>query len=105
MLGYTILLHRPGCAAIMASMAATLPHLLIVDDDREICALLTKFMVRHGYRASSAGDGPAMMKALEAARIDPVVLDPLLPGGGGLRLCRRIRAASTLPITMLPAAG
>src|SRR5260370_945107 len=48
MLGYTISLHRPGCAAIMGSMAATLPHLLIVDDDREICALLTKFMVRHG---------------------------------------------------------
>ena len=54
MLGYTISLHGAGCAAIMASMAAALPHLLIVDDDREICALLTKFMMRHGYRASSA---------------------------------------------------
>ncbi len=105
MLGYTISLHRPGCAAIMASMAATLPHLLIVDDDREICALLTKFMVRHGYRASSAGDGPAMMKALEAARIDLVVLDLMLPGEDGLSLCRRIRAVSTLPIIMLTAVG
>ena len=105
MLGYTISLHRPGCAAIMGSMAATLPHLLIVDDDREICALLTKFMVRHGYRASSAGDGPAMMKALEAARIDLVVLDLMLPGEDGLSLCRRIRAVSTLPIIMLTAVG
>src|SRR5260221_4265092 len=105
MLSYTISLHRPGCAAIMGSMAATLPHLLIVDDDREICALLTKFMVRHGYRASSAGDGPAMMKALEAARIDLVVLDLMLPGEDGLSLCRRIRAVSTLPIIMLTAVG
>src|SRR6266852_1077729 len=105
MLGYTISLHRPGCAAIMASMAAALPHLLIVDDDREICALLTKFMVRHGYRASSAGDGPAMMKALEAGRIDLVVLDLMLPGEDGLSLCRRIRAVSTLPIIMVTAVG
>jgi two-component system OmpR family response regulator len=86
-------------------MAAAQPHLLIVDDDREICALLTKFMARHGYRVTSAGDGPAMMKALEAARIDLVVLDLMLPGEDGLSLCRRVRAASTLPIIMLTAVG
>jgi two-component system, OmpR family, response regulator len=105
MLGYTISLSRPGNAAIMGPMAAALPHLLIIDDDREICALLTKFMVQHGYRVSSAGDGPAMMKALEAARIDLVVLDLMLPGEDGLSLCRRIRAVSTLPIIMLTAVG
>ena len=66
MLGYTISLHRPGSAGIMTCMAGALPHLLIIDDDREICALLTKFMVRHGYRVSSAANGPAMMKALDA---------------------------------------
>jgi two-component system OmpR family response regulator len=105
MLGYTISLQRTGCAAVMASMAVALPHLLIVDDDREICALLMKFMAQHGYRASSAGDGAAMMKALEAARIDLVVLDLMLPGEDGLSLCRRLRATSTLPIIMLTAVG
>src|SRR5258708_36425301 len=105
MLGYTISLPRPGSAAIMTCMAAALPHLLIVDDDRGICALLTKFMARHGYRVSSAGDGPAMMKALDAARIDLGVLDLMLPGEDGLSLCRRIRAVSTVPSIMLTAVG
>jgi two-component system OmpR family response regulator len=105
MLGYTISLSPAVGSAIMAPMLAALPHLLIVDDDREICALLTKFMVRHGYRASSAGNGPAMMKAIEDARIDLVVLDLMLPGEDGLSLCRRIRSVSTLPIIMLTAMG
>jgi two-component system, OmpR family, response regulator len=81
------------------------PHLLIVDDDREICLLLTKFLIRHGYRVTSAADGPTMMKSLEAARIDLVVLDLMLPGEDGLSLCRRLRVASTLPIIMLTAVG
>ena len=81
------------------------PHLLIVDDDREICLLLTKFLMRHGYRVTSAADGPTMMKSLEAARIDLVVLDLMLPGEDGLSLCRRLRVASTLPIIMLTAVG
>jgi two-component system OmpR family response regulator len=81
------------------------PHLLIVDDDREICLLLTKFLIRHGYRVTSATDGPTMMKSLEAARIDLVVLDLMLPGEDGLSLCRRLRVASTLPIIMLTAVG
>jgi two-component system OmpR family response regulator len=83
----------------------SLPHLLIVDDDREICLLLTKFLIRHGYRVTSAADGPTMMKTLEAARIDLVVLDLMLPGEDGLSLCRRLRVASTLPIIMLTAVG
>jgi len=81
------------------------PQLLNVDDDREICLLLTKFLIRHGYRVTSAADGPTMMKALEAARIDLVVLDLMLPGEDGLSLCRRLRVASTLPIIMLTAVG
>jgi two-component system OmpR family response regulator len=78
-------------------------HVLIVDDDKEICALLSKFMGQHGYRVSVAHDGKAMMRMLESARIGLVVLDVMLPGEDGLSLCRRVRAASTTPIIMLTA--
>ena len=68
------------------------PHLLIVDDDKEIRALLSKFLAQHGYRVSVAHDGRAMMQALDSARISLVVLDLMLPGEDGLSLCRRVRA-------------
>jgi two-component system OmpR family response regulator len=89
----------PQDTAVMAQ------HLLIVDDDKEICALLSRFLTQHGYRISVVHDGRAMMQTLESARISLVVLDLMLPGENGLSLCRRLRAASTTPIIMLTAAG
>jgi two-component system, OmpR family, response regulator len=78
-------------------------HLLLVDDDKELCALLSKFLTRHGYRVSVAHDGLATASILETSRINLVILDLMLPGEDGLALCRRIRAASTMPIIMLTA--
>ncbi|HUK00565.1 MAG TPA: response regulator [Stellaceae bacterium] len=82
-----------------------MPHLLIVDDDKEICALLSKFLARHGYRVSTAHDGQAMKRALDTARIQLIILDLMLPGEDGLSLCRRLRADTTLPVIMLTAMG
>jgi two-component system OmpR family response regulator len=79
------------------------PHLLIVDDDKELCALLSKFLSRHGYRVSIAHNGNDMAQALETSRVSLVILDLMLPGDDGLVLCRRLRATSTLPIIMLTA--
>jgi two-component system OmpR family response regulator len=79
------------------------PHLLIVDDDKELCALLTKFMSRHGYRVSIAHDGNEMAQILATSRVSLVILDLMLPGEDGLVLCRRLRATSSLPIIMLTA--
>ncbi|WP_024512391.1 response regulator [Bradyrhizobium sp. ARR65] len=81
------------------------PHLLIVDDDRELCSLLSKFLSRHGYRVSIAHSGSEMASILEASRISLVILDLMLPGDDGLALCRRLRVTSTLPIIMLTAMG
>jgi two-component system OmpR family response regulator len=80
-------------------------HILIVDDDKELCALLSKFLSRQGYRVSVAHNGAAMTAILETARINLVVLDLMLPGDDGLVLCRRLRSTSTLPIIMLTAMG
>jgi two-component system, OmpR family, response regulator len=81
------------------------PHLLIVDDDKELCSLLSKFLTRHGYRVSIAHSGMEMVSILDSARVSLVILDLMLPGEDGLVLCRRLRATSTLPIIMLTAMG
>lgn len=81
----------------------TNPHLLVVDDDPEIRDLLARFLTRHGYRVSTAGDGRALLRLLETGRFDLIVLDIMLPGEDGLSLCRRLRADSNLPIIMLTA--
>jgi two-component system OmpR family response regulator len=75
------------------------PHILIVDDDREICALLSKFLAQYGYRISVAATGDAVMQTLASAHIDLVVLDIMLPGKDGLSLCRELRAVGRLPIS------
>ena len=81
------------------------PHLLIVDDDREIRDLLARFLRKHGFRIQTAADGREMFAALGAGRFDLIVLDLMLPGEDGLSLCRRVRANSALPIVMLTAVG
>jgi two-component system OmpR family response regulator len=80
-------------------------HLLIVDDDREIRDLVSRFLRNHGFRATVAKDGSEMKRALADWRIDLIVLDLMLPGDDGLTLCRDLRASSKIPIIMLTAMG
>ena len=79
------------------------PHILVVDDDREIRSLLSKFLAKSGLRVSVAADGREMRRVLEEARIDLIVLDVMLPGDSGLTLCGQLRATTTIPILMLTA--
>ncbi len=79
------------------------PHILLVDDNREIRDLVGKFMTQHGFRITAVPDGKAMRRTLETARIDLVILDLMLPGEDGLSLCRWLHAQSSLPIVMLTA--
>lgn len=81
------------------------PHILIVDDHREIRDLVSRILTREGFRVSTAQDGRTMRKVLADARIDLVLLDIMLPGEDGLTLCRSLRAASQIPIIMLTAKG
>ncbi len=81
------------------------PHILIVDDHREIRDLVSRALSREGFRISTAGDGKAMRKVLADARIDLILLDLMLPGENGLSLCRSLRADSDIPIIMLTAKG
>jgi two-component system OmpR family response regulator len=78
-------------------------HVLVVDDDAELRALLAKYLESNGYRVALAADGREMRAALDATRPDLVVLDVMLPGEDGLALCRELRARSSLPVIMLTA--
>jgi two-component system OmpR family response regulator len=81
------------------------PHLLIVDDDREIRDLLSRFLTKHGCRVTTARDGREMNRAIADWSIDLVVLDLMLPGSDGLTLCRELRSDSDVPVIMLTAMG
>ncbi|SKA17148.1 response regulator [Consotaella salsifontis] len=82
------------------------PHVLIVDDHRDIRDLVGKFLSKHGLRITQAANGTEMWQALSNHRIDLIVLDLMLPGEDGLSLCRRLRAeGATTPVIMLTAMG
>ncbi len=81
------------------------PHILIVDDHRDIRDLVSRALQKDGFRVSTAGDGRAMRHVLADSRIDLILLDLMLPGEDGLSLCRGLRAESDIPIIMLTAKG
>ena len=81
------------------------PHILIVDDHREIRDLVSRALTKEGFRVATAADGRAMRKVLADSRIDLVLLDLMLPGEDGLSLCRALRTESNIPVIMLTAKG
>ncbi len=82
-----------------------LPHLLVVDDHRDIRDALSRYLRRHGYRVSVAEDAAAARKLLGRQAIDLVILDIMLPGEDGFALCRELRARSEVPVVFLSALG
>ena len=80
-------------------------HILVVDDDRELRALVGKYLGEHGFRVTQAANGREMMKAIEVGRFDLVVLDLMMPGESGLVLCQKLRELNGPPVIMLTAMG
>jgi two-component system OmpR family response regulator len=84
-------------------MSASPHHIVVVEDDVEIGALIARHLRANSYSVSVATDGAAMDRLLENRRADLIILDLMLPGEDGLSLCRRIRTESQVPIIMLTA--
>ncbi len=80
-----------------------LPHILVVDDHREIRDAVTKYLERNGLRATAAKDAAEMDVQLKAGRFDLVVLDVMMPGEDGLSVARRLSASGGPPVLMLSA--
>ncbi len=89
----------------MTDTAVSLPHILIVDDHREIRDAVTRYLQKNGFRADAAGDAVEMDARLGAARYDLIVLDVMMPGEDGLSICRRLSGEGRTPILMLTALG
>jgi len=81
------------------------PHILVVDDDREIRDLTARFLRKHGFRVDDAANGKEMDSHLTDGSFDLIVLDLMMPGEDGLSICRRLRADTAIPIIMLTALG
>jgi two-component system OmpR family response regulator len=77
--------------------------ILVVEDDRDIRALLADFLMREGFAVEVAEDAAGVERAFARAAPDLVVLDLMLPGEDGLSICRRLRARCAVPILMLTA--
>ncbi|WP_299438871.1 response regulator transcription factor [uncultured Rhodospira sp.] len=81
------------------------PHVLVVDDDERLRALLTRYLSDNGFVVTAA-DGPAEARAhLTALAFDILVVDVMMPGEDGLSLTRSLRETSSVPILMLTAMG
>jgi two-component system, OmpR family, response regulator len=80
------------------------PRILVIEDDPEIRALVRSYLERNEFRVET-GDGGAALDRFRQTYGDPdlIVLDVMMPGEDGLSICRRVRAASRVPIIMLTA--
>jgi len=83
-------------------------HILLIDDDMRLSAMVGDYLHSHGYQVSSAPSLSAGRELLARQAVDALVLDLMLPDGDGLDLCRELRASPrtrTLPVLMLSARG
>ena len=78
-------------------------HILVVEDDREISARITRFLESADYRVTAVTNGRAMDAAMAERKVDLVLLDLMLPEETGLDLCRRIRATSEACVIIVTA--
>ncbi|TRW99322.1 response regulator [Paracoccus sp. M683] len=87
----------------MTSAADT--HILIVDDDERIRALLRRFLQKNGFFVSQARDAQQARRLLKGLEFDLIVLDVMMPGEDGVSLTRDLRKTIDTPILLLTAKG
>ena len=96
-------MNTPSSASIDA--AAAEPKVLLVDDDRELCQMLTEYLNTERFEVKSVHDGGIALQELRSNDFDILILDIMLPSVSGLDVLRELGAAHTTPILMLTARG
>jgi two-component system phosphate regulon response regulator OmpR len=86
-----------------APLADDAPHLLLVDDDRRIRDLLSRFLAAEGYRVTTAESARDARAKLLGLNFDLLILDVMMPGESGFELAKFLRGSSSVPIIMLTA--
>ncbi|MBL4646682.1 MAG: DNA-binding response regulator [Hyphomicrobiales bacterium] len=84
-------------------MEDTAPHILVVDDHRDIRDPLAQYLKKNGFRAMTADGGTALRAAVKTQSFDLIILDIMMPGEDGLTLCRFLRETTNTPIILLTA--
>ncbi|MFR8548738.1 MAG: response regulator transcription factor [Lachnospiraceae bacterium] len=79
-------------------------HVLIVEDDTELCELFRKVLVKHGYRVSCAGDGQQALARVSEEYVDLIISDIMMPVMDGYEFVSELRASgSQIPVLMITA--
>jgi len=86
-----------------ATLADDAPHLLVVDDDRRIRDLLSRFLSTEGYRVTTAETAADARAKLVGLKFDLLILDVMMPGENGFDFAKSLRGTSNVPILMLTA--
>jgi two-component system phosphate regulon response regulator OmpR len=81
------------------------PHLLVVDDDERLRALLQRYLASNGFRVSVAANAADARTLMKSMAFDLLILDVMMPGESGFELTQAVRASSAVPILMLTAKG
>jgi DNA-binding response OmpR family regulator len=89
-----------GSGSAAAPMAV-----LLVDDDRELCRMLSEYLTPEGFRLTTVHDGDEALYSLGRHHFDLIVLDVMLPRLGGLDVLRLLRQKNSTPVLMLTARG
>jgi len=79
------------------------PRVLVIDDEENVCELITLYFEKAGYEVVCAADGAEGIDMIRTHRPDLVILDLMLPGMDGLDVCKEIRRSSNIPLIMLSA--
>lgn len=81
------------------------PALLLIDDDRALCALMRDYLSTQGFSVEFAHDGPAGLRLALQKRFDLILLDVMMPGLDGFGVLAELRRVSDTPVLMLTARG
>jgi two-component system response regulator CpxR len=79
--------------------------LVLIDDDVELCVMLSEYLSLEGFHIEAIHTGVAGLDALGSGSFDLAILDVMLPGLGGIEVLRQARTTSSIPIIMLTARG
>ena len=81
------------------------PHIIVVDDEKEILRLLKRTLEPEGYDVATVNGGVSALLLMEERQPDLVILDIMMPGLDGFRVLELIRQHSNVPVIMLTARG
>lgn len=84
---------------------AARPHVMVVDDDRRIRDLLSRYLDDNGFVVVSASDAGEALRLLESFSVDVLVVDVMMPGKSGFEFTSELRMRSNLPVLLLTALG